>query len=89
MAQRKSKKVREVVENTTKRLKEVNELLKLAEQEEKQILDDTEINIQELIKEFNLFCGVILTHEDIISILRLALQTNESIKIPFKLYFNE
>lgn len=86
---RKSKKVREAAEDTARRLQEMNELLVLAEQEEKQLLDDTEKSINEIAVKNNLFCGVILTHEDLISVLRLALQTNESIKIPFKLYFNE
>lgn len=86
---RKSKKAREAAEEQAKRLQEMKELLERAEQEEKQILEDTEKDIQEIAEKNNLFCGVILSHEDLLNVLKLALETKENIKIPFKLYFND
>ena len=86
---RKSKKVREAAEEQAKRLQEMKELLEIAEQEEKKLLENTEESIKEIADKNNIFCGVILSHEDLLSVLRLALETKENIKIPFKLYFND
>lgn len=86
---RKSKKVREAAEEQAKRLQEMKELLEQAEQEEKKILEDTEESIQKIAEKNNIFCGVILSQEDLLAVLRLALETKENIKIPFKLYFND
>jgi hypothetical protein len=36
-----------------------------------------------------MFCGIILNHADLIAVVDLALKTGESVKIPFRLYFNE
>lgn len=86
---RKSKKVREEAKQQAKRLEEMKELLEKAEQNEKQTLEDGEENIKQITEKDNLFCGVILSHEDLIAVLKLALETKEVIKIPFKLYFND
>jgi len=89
MAQRKSKKVREAAEETARRLKEMNDLLLLAEKEEEDLLLNVEDTIKGIAEKNGLFCGVILTHDDLISVLQLALKTGEKVKIPFRLYFNE
>ena len=86
---RKSKKVREAAEEQAKRLQEMKELLEQAEQEENQLLEDAENSINKVTEKNNMFCGVILSYEDLLAVLRLALETKENIKIPFKLYFNE
>ena len=36
----------------------------------------------------NIFCGVILDTTTILEILKLHIETNEPVKIPFNLYFN-
>ena len=57
--------------------------------EEKQMLEDTEKAIADIAAGKELFCGVILTPDDITAIVSLAIKTKENIKIPFRLYFNE
>lgn len=86
---RKSKMVKKETEKQAKKLLEMQKLLEKSEQEEKKLLDETEGTINELLKNNNIFCGVILTHDDLINVLRLALETKENIKIPFRLYYND
>ena len=86
---RKSKVVKEQLEKLKKQEEEISKLMELAETEEKNQLENTEKAVQTIVEKNNLFCGVILSHDDLLSVLRLALQTGENVKIPFRLYFNE
>ena len=45
--------------------------------------------IKELVTKEGLFCGIILTTESILEILRLHINSNEPVEIPFNLYFKE
>jgi polysaccharide deacetylase 2 family uncharacterized protein YibQ len=72
-----------------KKLAEIERLELEAQQEEKNILETAAKNIENVCTLNNLFCGVILTHEDLITVLQMALKSGEQIKIPFRLYFNE
>jgi hypothetical protein len=73
----------------TKRLREIETLKAEAEAEEKAKMDSVQNQIDEIFSENDMFCGIILTWEDIASIVRLALETKENVRIPYRLYFNE
>lgn len=68
---------------------EIERLAQEAEQEEKNLLETTTNQITELSENSGLFCGVILSKQDLVAIIELALRTNEAVKIPFRLYFKE
>jgi hypothetical protein len=86
---RKLKTINQEKLEAQKRLGEIERLELEAQQEEINIVETVTNNINAVCKDNNLFCGVILTHEDLISVIQLALKSGEQIKIPFRLYFNE
>jgi uncharacterized DUF497 family protein len=86
---RKSKAVSDELKKAQEKAKQIEQLLELAETEEKNQLEKAEKAIGEIAEKNNLFCGVILTKKDVVSIISLALDSGENIRIPFKLYFNE
>ena len=72
-----------------KQLLELASLELEAQKEEVSIVETAEKNINDIAHLNGLFCGVILNHADLVAIFDLALKTGESVKIPFRLYFNE
>ena len=86
---RKSKSVKEEYDKAYARLKEINDIQQLAEAEEVKTLEDTEAAIKELCNDKGIFCGVILTPEDISNVINLAIKTGENVKIQFKLFYND
>ena len=72
-----------------KKITELEILEQEAQKEEINIITTVEDNINTVSKDNGLFCGVILNHADLIAVFDLALKTGESVKIPFRLYFNE
>jgi len=52
-------------------------------------LEATKDRILSICEEEGFFCGMILTKEDILSIVSLAIDNKDNIKIPFVLYFNK
>jgi hypothetical protein len=70
---------------------ELEKLHKEADQEFEEklkFLESLEKEVNEICEKNNVFCGVILTSEDILQIIELAMKTKENIKIPFKIFFN-
>lgn len=86
---RKAKEIRDEAVKAAEKFREIERLLKEAEEEEKNKLDDLEKQIQDMTAVHGVFCGVRLTQQDIINIVKLAMETQETISIPFKLYYNE
>ena len=87
-----ARKIQTIYDEKAKTLKKIEELEQLAQQaemEEKTMIENAEKQIQGVADSINMFCGVILSKQDIVAIVDLALKTNESVKIPFKLYFKE
>jgi len=87
-----TKKIQDIKAKRTEAEKQVQELHALemeAQKEELNIIETAEKNINDVAKLNGLFCGVILNHADLVAVLDLALKTGESVKIPFRLYFNE
>lgn len=98
--ERKTKKAAENAEEIMKKaqatIDEANASAEAAQKElereieaEKQMLENAEKSINDIAAANDLFCGVILTADDIAAVLTIALKTHENIKIPFRLYFNE
>lgn len=71
------------------RLKEIEELHRLAVEEEKAQFEQLVSDIDEMCAGQGMFCGVILTPEDLANIVKLAIETKEPIKIKYNLYYNE
>lgn len=85
---RKKKEIKESLKIAQDKLAELERLNKEAEEEEMAQLAQVEADINAITEEKELFCGVILSQDDIVSIVSLALKSGESVKIPFKLYYN-
>ena len=81
--------IRERKLEAQQKLAEIAALELEAQKEETNIIETAEKNINDIAKSNDLFCGVILNHADLVAVLDLALKTGESVKIPFRLYFNE
>jgi hypothetical protein len=86
---RKSKAVQKELKKAQEKAREIERLLEEAEKEDNAKKEAAEKAIKAIEKESDLFCGVILGRDDLLSVLKLMMETGESIKIPFKLYFNE
>lgn len=86
---RKSKNVKEERAKAEARLNEIDSILKQAEVEEQQVLEIAEKQIKDLTESKNIFCGVILTKQDVLNVLSIILDTHENVKIPFRLYYND
>jgi hypothetical protein len=76
-----------------KRAKELQDRIEEAEREEQKALEEekkqfeaTEKLIRETTEENGYFCGVVLTKDDILTIVNMAIETKENIRIPFRLY---
>lgn len=90
MAQRKSKSAKEEAEKILAQLQKVENLRKLAEEEELETLKNAHSKIKTICEKDDMFCGVILNHTDLIGILQVALETGDkTIRIGFNLYYNE
>ena len=71
------------------KLEEVNNLLQQSIDEEKNLIETVEKEITDIAEKNGFFAGVVLTHNDIVSILQIALKTGENVQVPFKLTFKE
>lgn len=69
-----------------KQIEEAEETARKAEEEEKKLYEDTQAGIEKLCKDGGYFCGVILTKEDVLAVVSMAIELKENIKIPFRLY---
>jgi hypothetical protein len=86
------RKVKTLADETRKqveKLKEIEELLKLAQQEETEKIETVTGQINELCEENNLYCGVVLTIDDLMAVIKLAIMSKENVKIPFRIYPKE
>ncbi len=92
-AQEQMRKVQAAAE---KRAQELREQIEAAEEEElrerkeqEMLYKDTVSGIDELADKGDFFVGVILTHNDILAVIDLAIKSKEAIKIPYRLYNKE
>ena len=64
------------------------EEIKKAEEEEHQIAEEARAKIDAICKEGNFFCGARLTRDQVLGIVKLAMETkDEVIVIPYALYY--
>jgi len=87
---RKIKTIVEEKKEIQKRLDEIESLELEAIKEEQETVETVKKSITQICDDNAMFCGVILTTGDILSIVQLAIQTkDDTIKIPFNIYFND
>ena len=85
-----SKKTTELIERFQEKQTEYEEISKLVTasvEEDNKKLEDTYEQIKKIVEEKSMFCGVILDTDSLLEILKLRINTNEPVKIPFNLYF--
>jgi len=85
---KKNRKTRELADEAKQaaaRLAEIEALREVAIREEREAIEGLQAQIDGLCGE-DYFCGVILTHQDLLQIIGLALDDNSNIRIPYKLY---
>lgn len=71
------------------KLNEAREEAIKAQEEEKKLLENTKEQIKDVCKEHNIFCGIVLSKQDLLNIIELAITKKEEIKIEFQLYMND
>lgn len=86
---RKSKAVINELRKAQERLKEIEALKAKADEEEKELLEEAFKQIDSVCEQKGLFCGAILSAQDVAKIVELAIQSKESIKIKYNLFFND
>jgi len=86
---RKIKEINQELLKANKKLREVQALKEEAEKEEQDLINSVNTLIEETSKEKNVWVGVVLTKADLVSIIGIALETGESIRIASKVYINE
>lgn len=87
--ERKTKKINIEKLEAKKRLEEIEKLEQEAQAEEISKVQSIEQSITKICTDNEMFCGIILTKQDILAIVEIAMQSGENVKIPFKLYFND
>lgn len=89
MAKLKSKEKTATAEAMRKQVERIEQEAEQEQLAEARLLEETEKKIQEIVDAEDLYCGIILTPQDILSIVEMAMVVKENIKIPFKLYYKE
>ena len=89
LAQKKAKEKAAELEKAQQELEAAERELKEEEEAEKALFEDITSRITKICDDNNMFCGAVLTADDIATVVMLAIKTKENIKIPFRLYFNE
>ncbi len=92
-AQEQMRKVQAAAEKRAQELREqieaAEEEERKAKEEEEKLYKDTVEGIDVLAEKGDFFVGVILTHNDILAVIDLAMKSKEAIKIPYRLYNKE
>lgn len=72
-----------------KQIEEAEAAAQKAMEEEQALFEQTEKEIKDLCTERGYYCGVILTKENVLQIVQMAIEIKDNIKIPFRLYVDE
>ncbi len=56
---------------------------------ENRLINKISTAIDEMCNEEEIFCGVIITKDDLLRIIEAMINNNAPVKIPYTLYFNE
>lgn len=70
-------------------LQEKERLQKVAEAEEREILDGAQLQVDQLCEQYGLYCGAIISPDDISSIVKLMVEKQDNVTIKAKFFFNE
>ncbi len=82
----KLKQQEEQEEQEALELEEIAQAIIRAEEEEVQRVQNVNDTIKKLCEENNLYCGLVLTSDDVANIVKFAIDSKENISIPFRLY---
>lgn len=82
-------KENEVLSEKDEIIKKYNEIKKQEQDERVAFLASIKVQTDKILDENGLFAGIILTKKDLLNIIDVMIQTNESIRIPYKLYFHK
>ena len=77
----------EETEAARARVEELELLQQKDEQDELDRIESIRNQIEQIGTDNDVFCGIILTHEDLLNILSIALTTQENIKIKCNVYY--
>lgn len=72
-----------------RRMEEIQQTMEKAREEEQKMMEQVTSQINALCEENSLYCGLILTPKDVLTIVEAALSAKDNIQIPFRLYFKE
>ena len=89
MARKKIKQTQEKLDKIKLEAEELTSQLKDAEDKEQELLNETTEKINVICKEAEYFCGVVLTKQDLLTVIDMAIETKDNIRIPFRLYIDE
>ena len=85
---RKTEELAEALIFAKARAEELEKLAVKAKEEEQALISKTKEEIQSICDKNNFFCGIKLTTEDLISVIRMAIiNKDDTVDIPFHLYF--
>jgi len=85
----KSKTIKMKLSEKQAELDNIQKMAVEAEQEEQEKISSVKEQITAICTSNEMFCGIILTPNDITAIVDLALKSRENVKIPYTLYFND
>jgi hypothetical protein len=85
---KRQKKLNEI-DDAEKKAKQLREEFNLLVKQQETERDIVQAQIDKLLEGKNLYCGAILTEEDILNAVKLKFGTKESIHIPYRLYIIE
>ena len=86
---KRSTELRKEAEKFLEKFNESKTLLELVEQEERSATDKMHDKIKKMCDKENMFVGAVLTKDEIVRLVKLALDTNENITIPFIVYLKD
>lgn len=72
-----------------RRMEEIQQTMEQAKAEEEKMIASVTSQIQQLCDDNSLYCGLILTPKDVLTIVEAAIGAKDNIQIPFRLYFKE
>jgi hypothetical protein len=84
-----AEKAKEMLKSAEEHMAEVDRLEVEAREEELANVENLKANILKMCDKENMFCGIILTSDDVAAIVKVAISSKENVSIPFNLYFKE
>jgi aspartokinase len=86
---RKTKQINEELTAQATKLQELQKLKEEAEKEEKEKIESVTKQVEQIGIDNGMFIGVILTKQDLLAVLDMALSTGENVTIPARAYFKD